>query len=101
MGRAEHDKIFVRDYDLNKDLLGKISFAQMVYLMLEGRCDARAGAHDRQHVDRPGRSRHDHRRRRGTYDFSFRAGRIQSAVRAAILGPAAFISARRNTARKC
>ena len=37
MGRAEHDKIFVRNYDLNKDLLGKISFAQMVYLMLEGR----------------------------------------------------------------
>src|SRR6185369_12382684 len=26
----------VRDYDLNKDLLGKISFAQMLYLMLEG-----------------------------------------------------------------
>ena len=37
MGRAELDKIFVRNYDLNKDLLGKISFAQMVYLMLQGR----------------------------------------------------------------
>ena len=37
MGRAELDRIFVRDYDLNKDLLGKISFAQMLYLMLEGR----------------------------------------------------------------
>lgn len=37
MGRAELDKIFVRGYDLNKELLGKISFAQMVYLMLEGR----------------------------------------------------------------
>src|SRR5687768_936711 len=37
MGRAELDRIFVREYDLNKDLLGKISFAQMVYLMLEGR----------------------------------------------------------------
>ena len=37
MGRAELDRIFVRDYDLNKDLLGKITFAQMVYLMLEGR----------------------------------------------------------------
>ena len=37
MGRAEHDKIFVRDYDLNKDLLGKISFSQMVCLMLQGR----------------------------------------------------------------
>jgi hypothetical protein len=29
MGRAELDRIFVRNYDLNKDLLGKISFAQM------------------------------------------------------------------------
>lgn len=37
MGRAEHDRIYVRGYDLNKDLLGKISFAQMVYLMLEGK----------------------------------------------------------------
>ena len=37
MGRAEHDRIFVRDYDLNKDLLGKISFSQMVCLMLQGR----------------------------------------------------------------
>ena len=24
MGRAELDRIFVRDYDLNKDLLGKM-----------------------------------------------------------------------------
>jgi hypothetical protein len=37
MGRAELDRIFVRNYDLNKDLLGKITFAQMLYLMLEGR----------------------------------------------------------------
>ena len=37
MGRAELDKIYVRSYDLNKELLGKITFAQMVYLMLEGR----------------------------------------------------------------
>src|ERR1044071_4449622 len=37
MGRAEHDKIYVRNYDLNKDLLGKISFSQMVCLMLQGR----------------------------------------------------------------
>ena len=37
MGRAELDKIFVRGYDLNEQLLGKITFAQMVYLMLEGR----------------------------------------------------------------
>jgi citrate synthase len=37
MGRAELDRIFVRGYDLNEELLGKISFAQMVYLMLVGR----------------------------------------------------------------
>src|SRR6185295_12384736 len=37
MGRAELDKIYVRNYDLNKDLLGKITFAQMVYLMIVGR----------------------------------------------------------------
>ena len=37
MGRAELDKIYVRNYDLNKDLLGKISFSQMVCLMLQGR----------------------------------------------------------------
>ena len=37
MGRAELDQIFVRNYDLNKDLLGKISFSQMVCLMLQGR----------------------------------------------------------------
>src|SRR4026208_784517 len=37
MGKAELDKIFVRGYDLNEELLGKISFAQMVYLMIAGR----------------------------------------------------------------
>jgi citrate synthase len=37
MGRAELDRIFVRGYDLNEELMGKISFAQMVYLMLTGR----------------------------------------------------------------
>src|SRR5215204_2209475 len=37
MGKAELDKIFVRGYDLNEQLLGKISFAQMVYLMIVGR----------------------------------------------------------------
>ncbi|HEX2226478.1 MAG TPA: citryl-CoA lyase [Candidatus Binatia bacterium] len=37
MGRAELDRIFVRGYDLNEQLLGKISFAQMVCLMLQGR----------------------------------------------------------------
>src|SRR3989304_8273521 len=37
MGRAELDKIFVRGYDLNEQLLGKISFAQMLCLMLQGR----------------------------------------------------------------
>src|SRR5262249_14388196 len=33
----ELDRIFVRGYDLNEELLGKITFAQMVYLMLVGR----------------------------------------------------------------
>ena len=37
MGRAELDRIFVRGYDLNEELMGKITFAQMVYLMLVGR----------------------------------------------------------------
>src|SRR5439155_700840 len=37
MGKAELDRIFVRGYDLNEQLLGKITFAQMVYLMLVGR----------------------------------------------------------------
>jgi citrate synthase len=37
MGKAELDRIFVRGYDLNQDLMGKITFAQMVYLMLVGR----------------------------------------------------------------
>jgi citrate synthase len=37
MGKAELDRIFVRGYDLNEELLGKISFGQMVYLMLVGR----------------------------------------------------------------
>jgi citrate synthase len=37
MGRAELDRIYVRGYDLNQELLGKITFAQMVYLMIVGR----------------------------------------------------------------
>ena len=37
MGKAELDRIFVRGYDLNEELMGRISFAQMVYLMLAGR----------------------------------------------------------------
>jgi citrate synthase len=37
MGKAELDRIFVRGYDLNQELMGKITFAQMVYLMLTGR----------------------------------------------------------------
>jgi citrate synthase len=36
MGRAELDRIFVRGYDLNEELMGKITFAQMLYLMLVG-----------------------------------------------------------------
>jgi citrate synthase len=37
MSKAELDRIFVRGYDLNADVMGKISFAQMVYLILVGR----------------------------------------------------------------
>jgi citrate synthase len=37
MGKAELDRIFVRGFDLNEELMGKITFAQMVYLMLVGR----------------------------------------------------------------
>jgi citrate synthase len=37
MGKAELDRIFVRGYDLNEELLGKITFGQMTYLMLVGR----------------------------------------------------------------
>src|SRR5574342_1298087 len=37
MGRAALDKIFVRGYALNEHLLGTISFAQMLCLMLQGR----------------------------------------------------------------
>jgi citrate synthase len=37
MGKAELDRIFVRGFDLNEELLGKISFGQMTYLMVVGR----------------------------------------------------------------
>jgi citrate synthase len=37
MGKAEHDQIIVRGFDLTQELLGKISFSQMTYLMLAGR----------------------------------------------------------------
>ncbi len=37
LGRAESDKILVRDHDLIKELLGKITFSQMTFLMLMGR----------------------------------------------------------------
>ena len=37
LGRAESDRILVRDHDLIKELLGKITFSQMTFLMLMGR----------------------------------------------------------------
>ena len=37
LGKAEIDRILVRDHDLIKDLLGKITFSQMTFLMLQGR----------------------------------------------------------------
>ena len=44
MGKAELDRIFVRGYDLNEQLLGKITFAQMVYLMPRAACPAQKKA---------------------------------------------------------
>lgn len=37
LGKVELDRILVRGYDLNKELLGKITFGQMTFLMLVGR----------------------------------------------------------------
>ncbi len=37
LGRAEKDRILVREHDLIKDLMGKITFSQMTFLMLVGR----------------------------------------------------------------
>ena len=37
IGKAELHRILVRGYDLNKDLVGKISFTDMTSLMLRGR----------------------------------------------------------------
>ncbi len=37
LGRAELDRVLVRGYDLNRDLLGNISFTDMVSLILRGR----------------------------------------------------------------
>ncbi len=37
LGKAESDRILVRDHDLIEELLGKITFSQMTFLMLEGR----------------------------------------------------------------
>ena len=37
LGKVESDRILVRDRDLIEELLGKITFSQMTFLMLEGR----------------------------------------------------------------
>lgn len=37
LGKAELDRVLVRGHDLNNDLLGRISFTQMVSLILRGR----------------------------------------------------------------
>src|ERR1044071_3533842 len=76
MGRAELDRIFVRNYDLNKDLLGKITFAQMVYLMIVGRMPT---AEEGRMVDTMLIVLVDHGMTTG-------AAAIQGAVAAAILG---------------
>jgi len=40
LGKAERDRILVRGYDLTEELLGKITFSQMTFLMLMGRLPA-------------------------------------------------------------
>lgn len=37
LGKAELDRVLVRNVDLTKDILGKLTFAQMAYLLLVGR----------------------------------------------------------------
>ena len=37
LGKAEPDRVLVCGYDLNEELLGKISFADMTSLVLRGR----------------------------------------------------------------
>jgi citrate synthase len=37
LGKAEKDRVLVRGHDLTKDLLGKITFSDMTFLMLVGR----------------------------------------------------------------
>jgi citrate synthase len=36
MGRAEHDRVVLRGYDLTEELVGKVTFGQMAYLMIVG-----------------------------------------------------------------
>jgi citrate synthase len=40
LGKAEKDRVLVRGRDLTKDLLGKITFSEMTFLMLAGRLPA-------------------------------------------------------------
>ena len=37
LGKAELDRVLIRGHDLTKDLVGKITFADMTYLLLVGR----------------------------------------------------------------
>ncbi len=37
MGRAEHDRVVLRGYDLCEELVGHVTFGQMAYLMIVGR----------------------------------------------------------------
>ncbi|MBM4297459.1 MAG: hypothetical protein FJ143_06935 [Deltaproteobacteria bacterium] len=89
MGRAELERIFVRDFDLNKDLLGKISFAQMVCLMLQGRLPT---ADEGKMIDSMLIVLVDHGMTAGAaaarMTFHSAPAAIQGAVAAAILGAA-------------
>ena len=37
LGKAEHDRVILRGYDLTEELVGHVGFGQMTYLMLIGR----------------------------------------------------------------
>ena len=37
LGKAEHDRVILRGYDLCEELVGHVSFSQMTYLMIMGR----------------------------------------------------------------
>jgi len=45
LGKAELDRILVRGYNLTEEILGKMTFSQMTYLMLMGRLPTSGESH--------------------------------------------------------